>query len=426
MQYGSPSWSSITDTERWRRWIIRSESNLNADHNLLETVGYETVTEKISTGNGKTVYYYDIPNSYGSGATADWSPAYNHIARTTGCNSPGYHITGYYNSSLSPQTPYNFARGLLTKIEYFKEGDNYPVKEIVNTYLSKSIGSNSVKGVRYDYVVFNSSEYFFSYSDYTIGSNFAKVLASTLERTRDRSSASSYHETLTNFQYGSNHTMLSKSTLLNSDGTEVSKTFRYAKDYGSSSGTVTDQQVLMIDLLNQTGKFGAVIEQTESSKRSGQNENTFAGNLYMYHNFGNSPNNVVMAKEIWTLTTTGIANFPLSSFSAGAGTTFIKSTSYKKSITNGFKSKGDLVRSEIRQRSWNSFHTDLLSGIPIASIENAEAINIVYSNFDQNTDNDLDMIGFNSTDKSAEGYASGDGGGGWGQGVWKWLGAPWL
>lgn len=411
-----------TTAEKWQKVLLRFDKNINPDFDMLPTVGYEYVTEKISTGQGKTVFQFDVPNVYGTTTGTDFKKGYTHIARASGCPSPAYMLPGYFESPSSPQTPFDYARGLLLKSSQFIEGESTPIREIINTYDVKSVNTASVKGLKYDLTYYSSSAYFYTYSDYTIVSNKTKVLTGTTIRNRDRDNSSLYHETVSSLTYGSNHALVTKRIVHNSDGTELISGSKYVKDYPVLTTTAGDTQVAMIDMLSDAGAGGIVIEQTEAVKRPGDVEYTMGGTLAMLHNFGTTPNPVILPKEIYSLPASGIAGFVLSSFSTVSGTTsFAKNGSYRKILTNQFRAKGDLESVEDRARQKRSFHADTRTGFPITTFDNAEANAVVYANFDQNTDFDFDQQGFVSGDRFAPGRTGTYGLGGWRQSASKYL-----
>lgn len=411
-----------TTADKWKKVLLRFEKNINPDFNASSSIGYEYVTERISSGQGKIVYQFDVPNVYGTTTATDFSEGYTHIARAAVCPSPAFMVPGYFESPLALQTPFQYARGLPLKISQFIEGEATPISEVINTYQTKSVNGATIKGLQYDRTPYSSSGYFYTYSDYTLIANKTKVLISTSLRNRDRDNGSVYNETTSSFTYGSNHAMITKSVVVNSDGTELISNRKYVKDYPILTTTAGDIQVFMIDMLSDAGAVGVTIEQTEGVKRSGENEFTMSGTLSMLDDFGTTIIPVILPKEIYTLPSSGIQSFALSSFSTVSGvTSFVKNAGYKKALTSRYRAKGDLESVENRERQKTSYHTDTRSGVPVATFENTEANAIVYTNFDQNTDFDFDLLGFLSADRFATGRTGTYGLGGWRQSSSKYL-----
>lgn len=415
---------SLTGTteEKWKKVLLRFDKNINPDFDRMPTVGYEYVTEKISTGQGKTVFQFEVPNTFGTTTATDFSLAYTHIARASGCPSPAYLLPGYFESPSAPQTPFNYARGLLLKSSQFIEGESTPIREVVNSFSTTSINTATIKGLRYDRTYYSSSAYFYTYSDYTLVSNKTKVLTGSTVRNRDRDNSGVYHETVSAYTYGANHAMITRQVVTNSDGTELISNTKYVKDYPVLTTTAGDTQVALIDALADAGIGGMVIEKTEGVKRTGESEYTMSGTLAMLYNFGTTPNPVILPKEIHTVPASGITGFALSSFNTVSGTTtFVKNASYRKMVTNQFRAKGDAEFAEDKARQKQAYHVDNRTGFPIATFDNTEANAVVYANFDQNTDFDFDQYGFGSGDNFAAGRTGSYGLGGWRQSAGKYL-----
>lgn len=417
--------ASLTGTteDKWKKVMLRFNKNINPDFENLPVVGYEYVTEKVSTGQGKTVFQFDVPNVYGATTATDWSMAYTHIARPAACPTPSFMTPGYYMAPLAAQSPYDYARGLLLRTSIYIESETTPIREEINTYVTHSVGGASVKGLLYDRTPYNSSAYYYTYSDYTVTSNKLKVLATTTVKERDRVNTSSYLSTVTNVTYGTNHAMPSKTVVTNSEATQRINYYKYAKDYPAAGGTIGDNQVAMIDLLNQTGQYGQLVEQTEAVKRTGESEYTYGGVVSMFENFGTTQQPQIKVKEVYSLATDGIADFALSSYNTVSGTVYFqKNSAYQKQFATFYSgTKKDMLWVEDKTRQRTAFHTDNASGIPIATIDGAEANQVAYSNFDQDTDFDFDILGFTSNDKFAEGRTGNYGLGGWRQGTSKYL-----
>ncbi|HEY9047288.1 MAG TPA: hypothetical protein VIN08_15390 [Ohtaekwangia sp.] len=400
------SLSGLSTAEQWRRLIYQTKGNTNRDYESGVRVGYSMVTEKIGTGNGKTVYTYDVPNPLGTAANGDWHPTYVQVARTSSCPSLGVITKGYYLPPYPDQTPYDFARGLLTKVSHYAEGETNPVKETAYTYADKTISPTTIKGVIFEKVPYTSTNYFFTYGICSIASNKVKVLASSLEAVRDKATPSVYVSTLTSYTYGgTDHPFPTAVTVTNSDGAQTIQRSKYIKDYGYSTSASTDLQVQMIDKLYERGQYGTLVEQTSSFVPAGGTEKTAKGTLLMFDNFGTTTDPVILPKQTYALSGgAGITGFTQSSYSgAGSSRLFTRSNSYRLIASAQYGKKGDLIRLENSQRQLQSVHQDNLSGMKVATIVDAEPGEFIYSSFDHDTDFDFDLINFTVQDKDAVG-----------------------
>jgi hypothetical protein len=400
------SLSSLSTAEQWRRLIYQTKVNTNRDYESGVPVGYSMVTERVGTGNGKTVYTYNVPNPLGSAVNGDWNPTYVQVARTSTCPSLGVITKGYHLPPYPTQTPYDFARGLLTKVSHYAEGETNPVKESTYTYVDKIISPTTIKSVIFEKVPYSSTNYFFAYGVCTIASNKMKVLASSVEAVRDKVTPSVYVSTTTNYTYGGiDHPFPTAVTVLNSDGGQSIQRSKYTKDFGYSASVSNDLQVQMIDKLNERGQTGTLVEQTSSFIPSGGVEKTAQGLLFLFDNFGTTSNPVILPKQTYTLNGgAGITGFTQSIYTgSGSSRVFTKSNAYRLSSSAQYGNKGDLIRLENSQRQLQSVHPDNLTGMKVATIVDAEPGEFIYTSFDHDTNFDFDLINFTTQDKDGIG-----------------------
>lgn len=420
------TWSTLSGlpaAEQWDKLLIRTKDNINPDFYTLPSVVYERVTEKISAGHGRIVYEFDVPYTYGSEPDNTWNPTYTHIARRkvfSTCINPGHNLPGYYQHPFPPQTLYSFGRGMPLKTSWYAEGEADPLREVINEFEDKTVSAETVKGLRYEYIPYSSgaTSFYFMYSMYTIGTNTMKVLSASTERVRSREAPYTYMETVSTYNYDGNHGFITSSTATGSNGELFTKRFRYAKDFGAPQATngSTPLQVKMIDALNTNNQGGTLIEETQAITPAGGSEKTYTGSLLMYDDFNPSSGLLILPKEVYALKTNGITSFALSSFSgSGTSRSFNRNGAYTKISSQTFKTFGDIIRVEDDTRTVQSFHPDNLTGIPVATILNAEPNHVVYSNFDQPTAYAFDQTGFFTSDKiTFFGRTAGLGLGGWG------------
>jgi hypothetical protein len=417
------SLSGLPAADQWKKLLIRTDKSISADFGYMPTVAYEYVTEMAGNNSGKTLYQFELPFTYGASASGDWNPTYVHLARksTSGsCPSPALNVPSFYQHPSMPQTPYDFKRGMLISMKQYKQSDAVnPEVEVVNEYQDKSISATAIIGLRYQWVpVETHGQRYFMYGAYKLSTNKLRLLTRTTERLHSKTSPASYIETITDYTYPTNHVQLKSVAVTNSDGTVTKSLFKYVKDYGAPQATDanTDLQVKMIDALYASGQTGALVEQVKSVTPSGGTETTIEGVVQLFKDFGTTTA-IIRPIETYGLVTSGIINFPLSSITGtGATRIFNKNGAYKKTGILAFGPFGDLQRAEDRSRQVQSFHTDNLTGLPVATVFNANPGEVVYSNFDQETQFDFDLsAGFTSNDKIYGGRRTtiGYGLGGW-------------
>lgn len=402
--YSFEQLSSLSDYKKWNRLILRTKENINPDGNKVDSpIGYERVTEILSVGNGKTVYEFDIPYTYGSVADANWNPTYINVAASNACPAIGLNQPGFFNPHFVQQTPVNFRRGLLNKVSVYKEAENSPVKEILYTYQDKEIGQAEVKGLNYEFIPYSQSSYYFLLGTYKLKTNVIRLLTSKVERVRDDLTPSAYVETAVNYTYGADHNFITSTAITNSDLSKALSKVKYAKDFGTIGALTTDLQVNMIDALNTSGRIGEVIEQVNSIVTPTGTEKTIGGSLTLYDNFGTTSSPRILPKQSLVLDVgDGITGFTMSSFTgSGAGRTYAKSNDYRAASSLKFNINGDLIRQENNLRQFQSYHTEITTGATVASISNAEPDAVVYSNVDHTTNYGFDLFGFSPTETSS-------------------------
>ncbi len=400
--------SSLTQAEQWRRLIVRTGKNLNEDAEG-DFVSYSRVTEKIGTGQGRTVYEFDVPNVFGASSTTDWNPTYTHIARNSACPSTGFNLPGFYNFPFAPQTPFNFLRSFPTRVSEFAENDPVAVSEKIFTYQDRSISPTTIRGLKYSMIPYgvsgNNTLYYFMYGRYSIFANKVRVISQVTERTRDRKSTNQFIENVTTYNYGSLHTLPVAINTTNSDGSQMIRRMKYAIEYGSPSLATSNKQINMIDTLNLTNRYLSLIEEVNAVVPSGGTERVVSGNLYLYENAGTNSAVLPLPRQVMNLDAgLGISGFTLSSTS-GSGSTrnFVRNSNYRLSSTaNYFKKTNstlfpDLIKVEGSQRQFTSIHKDRVSALTVLSALNVEPHEIVYSSFDHDTYYSFDRIGLEFT-----------------------------
>jgi YD repeat-containing protein len=399
---------SSSDTDRWKKLTLRTPTNINADFDENSTVVYENVTERMSTGKGKTVYAFTAPYAYGASADAGtgWSPTYQHVAASTACPNIGEIQAGYYQSPFIRQTPAGFRRGEIVSVSVYEESNAVnPVEITEYTYQDKSINNATVKSLWYDFIPYSTTHYFFVAGVTATPLNTKRVLLSVRTRTRDRVSPTSYLENLVTYTYGSNHARPISQSSTGSEGTVTTERYRYAIDYGQPQAASADTQVQMIDALNTAGRTGELIESATFVTPAGGTEKAVGGALVVFGTAGTSPVRVLPVAARVLDTGDGITGFTMSAVTgSGASRTFSSHAAYLTVANTVHAGNGDVIRQEGTQRTFQSFHTDALTGVVIATIAQAEAASVVYSNFDQQTDYDFDVYGFSASEKTAVGY----------------------
>lgn len=408
--------SALPTADQWKKLLVRTVDNLSEEYNRNGTVVYEYVTERAGNAQGKVLYTFDIPFSWGDipAPTDAWNPTYTHIARDANgasCPTPALAGPGYYQYPFVPQTPFHYARGRLLKKSSYKEGESNPENETIYTYTDKAVNPVAIKGLSYESLSLDASTSFFQYGVQITLTNALRVLTSVTTRTQSKLAPLSYLEETTTYTYGNNHAFVSQVASTQSDGTIETTRFRYVKDFSASgiNASSSNAQVRMLHKLTRSGQDNTLVESASSRQAPGGDDITYAGSMSFFRHFGALPDSAMIKPEsLFVLETAGISDFEMSTVTgSGSSATFNYHPAYRRTNTLHFTSnKGDMDRSEDRQRVVKSFHTDSLTGVPVVSIVNAEPHEVIRSNFDQVTRHDFELHGFTEANITAGGKGS--------------------
>ncbi len=183
--------------------IINSTTISSSSYfNTSNGVGYEQVTET-QTGNGKTVYYYNSPAILGvKEHSENGTVLFKYPSVWRNLSSPYYDLNPF-----APVPNYDWNRGLLVKKEVYSEGNTTPLQIITNTYSLvkfEKIPSIKVQTINSspgsDWNPLNAIDVQSLAKYYTLVAD-KRLLTVTV---KDNYGAN-FVETLTTYEYGSNH-----------------------------------------------------------------------------------------------------------------------------------------------------------------------------------------------------------------------------
>jgi len=358
-----PSFAWATGTD-----ILRSQNNLAGDDQTLYTRVIET-----RDGQGSRVYEYSIPGTYPSLMDNDWIATKSKTARNSCSGTPNFK-NGAYTFPFPPVTDYSFAQGLLKRVREYS-GANVLVSEKRYTYTRSPLTPVILKGLRYELV--NGA---FQYGSYQMLTGTTNVVTSEIEVMTGDENASDSLKVTTAYQYNS-HNMPTLVTRTGSDGS-ISKTqTQYALSFTIATPSATDVQAVAINALNNSMRYGEVIEQIQKTTPAGGTETVSGAQLVVFKNFGNGQVLPYQVKQ-----------FPGGSFTVSTtdGTTFTSDAGYRLKTTNElYDSKGFLLDQIDYQKNRSSTHYIMDQSLPVAAIANARASEVVYESFEGFTNHGL-------------------------------------
>jgi hypothetical protein len=401
----------MVDNKSSGKWVSRSvfgyhdvsnfyalRTDLSPDPTLL----YERATMK-QTGKGKTVYEYILPGMYPlttQAGYADWSSPKVKIARSTtsNCLAVGSLQIGYYLQPFAPNTNYDFERGLINKISDYSETGQL-LHEKVFTYQRLGSPAVVVNGIRYERLrnvdlspngstgYTNPSDNLYVYAKYSILANVGKVVLTETERTADMNDVTKFWSTTNTYTFSGTHYMLQHLTQAGSDGITYKKRFKYAKDFaGITTPSSTDTVAQALKKLNDDNRHGVIIE-TINLSISGTE--TLAGaTLSVYNYFGSS----VFPKEMRVFKLDTIFTETTYSPLVGANQTFKARGYLANTVIENYDSIGNPLTIRDQSKSKKAFHIGYGKTLPVVSISNASADQVVYAGFESYTGGEFNIV----------------------------------
>jgi|GEM_PF-6498018 len=372
-------------------------------------VAYSRVTVKTQDA-GSSVYEYDLPASYQetSANSNEWVASKVMIARprdlnnTSVCYDNSNISEGYNRYPFPVNPPYNFARGLLTKVTDLNTSGT-PVHDVVYQYqrVYKGSGVNKVYGLALEELptyYYNGSTnvetYYngstnvpakmFLYSKYELYTNVKTELSQQTETIYNSSDLSSKTQVITNYYFDSpNHQQLSRTSTQHSDGSVTISRIKYVQDFIASAPA--DAASTAIKGLNNSHRVAIAVESTSSKMISGT-EKYLGASLTVFQT-GNA-SKVYPYQTYHYVSNDGSGGFVPSSISSNAfafdnthyvlDNTFISFDNFGNPLTVTDGSK------DIHTTAYGYNGT-----VPIVSVSHAGSAEVLYSDFETSNPTDF-------------------------------------
>ena len=270
-------------------------------------IGYTEVIEE-QIGNGKTVFIYNVPASFGvvNSHFDDNTNEYVYVRTQVGLlnETASNNINNKDYFPFPPNPNFDWNRGqLLERTDYNNQGNM--VRKVVNEYEIKE--HKKIKAIkakiyarhlRFDAVV----EFAYKYGKYYMLSGW-KVLKKQTETIFDLYNPNSSVDVVTEYFYDNpDHLQLTRIKNTNSENTEVTTKFKYAADYAQ---TTSSNQ--FVRFMNEKHIHDKPVETTYLQQKQGQNLEVVGAIFQTYQNVSNG----LQPHQVWNLET----NQPLSNFS---------------------------------------------------------------------------------------------------------------
>lgn len=386
--FNIPYNGSATGNALWNSCTVVSDNDLSyEDH----TIMYAYVKQSKS-GAGSTLYQYYIPASYWntsstpscSGCTvADWTPTVNNMQRITCSTVTGPIAKNTYGYPFTPNTNYDFERGLIKKTTYFNESGT-EVGESNYTY-QRSWQPSVITALKIEDVPFsNGTAAVKTFAKYTVNYKVSELLVGESALVYDPSTLTLVQNTTTNYSFeSSNHRLMTKKAVTNSDNSIITTQIKYVKDFTglTTSSNRNVNALYNMQLLNQN----IPVETYEQVTRAGSTKTTSAS-LVLFADFpaatGGAYNYRPFAQ--YSLTSAdGLVAFSPSSVSLPS--TYNKDPNYFLTANySEYDKLGDLQSSDDGHHNVTATVLDNYHNLPIISIHNAAASEIGFADFDSN------------------------------------------
>jgi len=343
------------------------------DHSIM----YGTVTLS-QTGIGKNVYQYYLTGMnwdntgicYSCG-TSDWAPSYNYAARTNCTPTYGPVKNSPYSYPFTPNTNYDFERGLLQKtINY--DNNNNEVSESDYTY-QRTGTPYAITGFRYDQNTnVNTIEAYAKYNIYTTTGELTTQAVKTVYN------ASVPITTTTSYTYGSVQHKLAQEQVTNSDGSTIITNMKYVKDYTVSSGSSDPNIAALYNL--QLLNINAPVETYQQVQKGGTTLTTGAALTLFSNYYENGTNFYLPAQQLKYSIPAGAASFQPFAISAGVKSydpNYVPAANF--TVYDDF---GILQTTDDAHKNVQTIITDHTSYHPVAIFKNAALGDVGFNDFD--------------------------------------------
>ena len=367
---------SVELVEAWDSLTLRTNFDLNA-HNPSQVL-YSNVRKKL-VGNGWIDYEFDIPVYFGVSSAGDY------IATTTSYVGSPQQLICEELGIISDKTPYvfpyainpdySFENGLLKQTTlYNEEGER--LEETIYTYqrlneANKKIitGLSITKNPGY------YAEYYYGLSPYRQVTNVNTVPREIESRKYDEAGTGKFISSKQRYTYSLNTNLLVKSELIQGNKTKITE-HTYAADFPEASEASADARVKALALLNKRNSKATPVETVNKLQNTVTGTTTITSAAFT--EYTDNKGYILPAAHY---TTNGFADGLQNSY-INANGNLIKDTNHYTKVSGMHDfSKGVMLTAENNFGNLSGTHiTD--NGLPVVSISNAGASQVIYSSFD--------------------------------------------
>jgi RHS repeat-associated protein len=362
----------------WQSATAISNLDLSTEDHTIE-YKYVRLTE---TKAGSTLYQFYIPATNWdktatpacSGCTTvDWRPTENFVAKTSCTGTYGPVSNGTYTYPFVPNANYDFERGLPQKVSNYNDA-GAEVSESDYSYERSYATVTAIPGFQYDYD--GGTTGVMSFSKFNTYTNTSELTAKVINKVFDTLAV--YQQSTTNYVYGSPyHKLLTSQNTVNSDGTLLSDSITYTKDYVVSSDTNANINALY---KLQQHNVNVPVETWSRIKRVDTTYTTAASLNYFKVFITPTDTLYLQSQQYKFVSPNGYKSFVPMHVS---GHTLVRDTSYVPvADLMAYDSGGSLLTMDDAHHHTQSSITNQYAGQPAITITNAAYNEIAFTDFD--------------------------------------------
>jgi YD repeat-containing protein len=356
--------------------IKKSVYNMGDDADVL----YTRVKEKI-TGQGSRITEFSIPGVFPETINGAWKATKSRIARKKQagqCPDAGDIKNGFYTFPYPPSTNYNHKRGSVTRLSVYSEA-GVLIREELDSMQDISSNPVTVKGLKFERI-----GGIYHYGVYEMLTGRTQVIRKQILREASEINPNQWLQTITEYFYNSNNMLESVTTTL-PDNSVTQKKFKYAKDFQFSNPVATDMMAVALKKLNDTNRYGEIVEQISKVTLPGVSE-AVSSSLILYRDFGNNRILPYYFKTLppgAALTEAGVSN-----------QNFISDSDYLTVKTlKEYDTESRLLTTFDDKRNYAAYHYSVGTSTKVVTLVNAKAQQAIYEGFEMTTSFGLSASG---------------------------------
>jgi hypothetical protein len=404
--FTQPYSGTNTGLALWTSATVLSTIDLSEDDH---TIMYE-YAKSSQAGAGSTQYQYYVPATYfdasaapASGGSAEWFPTIDNVARNNCSQNFGPVANGITTAPFTPNTNYDFERGLPLSIISYNEDATPKIVSQTNYTYQRPYAPSVMSAFRLD-DIFNGAFFVRVYSKYKVYYNAAELNAKVIRKIFDSPTLSVARTDTTSYSFNStNHHLLTQVQKTGSNKSVNTTIIKYTKDYTAAAGT--NPNVTAIYNLQQQN-INIPVETYQQVALGGTTRTTGAA-LTLFRKVVAGSNNLYLPSQQFKMVQAdGLTGFTPMSISGQTLTYDAAHYVQSLNVDSCDNTGTPLTVSDIFKHK-STVVTDHFAGKPVATFKNVSYGEVAYSSFDSDFPNPGYAFTVTGTGFTASGSHSG-------------------